>query len=1233
MITIPFEIDASLKGVDPITPIDVHNFNEIECEIISFSVGGFQIEWFFDYEETNAINQGLGLTDITYTDTDDPFLGSKLGTKVNFDPDNPRFFLVAHKYVLGIKASKGDDYKIIKWTLTMNSPPVNGVVQIIPSMGLRDTTTFIIRCENFEDENTNKNDITYNVYFIEDNTNSKVFLTQSFSSNVEVYSNFTVRYYQLDSTYLNIYCEAKDAMGDVATKAGRIKIVNKPNILEYNLNDMLVTFKIEDDLDDLQLLARTEFLKSAGLNALNEKRPESYFTLYTPSLTGEKVEKQDPNCINGYCNGHGTCGLIDISIVCSCNGGFIGTWCQVDKDGYTNLASMYKKVYDKLMTLLETGTVINDNIFNSFYNLFFSAQNFMQDDSFFTGNLMDFKEYLTDKDASLYIFQSQGRVDKLLDMSDFFFQYFYIMENQLKLTNKINKAYEFRNLTLEYTEALPYQSAFIFLIQNFNLDASAIIKNYKKSYEFKSTHFNFFLEKIDETFDEDDFFETKKTLEDEYKPKIKFMKCLRSKRGSFNLFLNYIEFLQNPLSYDQNFYPNLTSPFIQIKLYEPNGKEYVLQNCRDSNKIEVELPFKNYDFMDYINAQKFLFNPENYKLENDPIFKDPVYVMENGTVTDDVVQDRIDKYYRYFNISGLTYLGNEKNLFESQTLLFKNISAAFYLMFETQKLGAFSSMLIPNVMNFKTDGRFFYVLKPEILKDPKNYFSNIGFWLIFILFFLFVVISLISHCLDYQYYADCEQLDFLKKEIIKVHFPYKQIEPGVNDENILNIIPEKNINADVNKRYEIKHMFDGVNFGEGEEEEEESDDDKENEKEIPNLPSETSSSSSGIDDKKNDNNKVENGKRNMDSDNINLDKHVEREEDKSIRMEKDAANPPRKALGDSNTFETEKNNIATNGNLEDGEKNGKNPERVVRYKREPSESHGYGSSNSSDFDLNKRKSDQKYKKNNPIQVNNYFRDVDKTKPNLISIQKFHNQQNENEIDGLPLDIINEDKEKTKALEAYAKLTLTPKHFFYWNLKHRHILTAPFNAATLFNKRWKKLMVLLLQFNIYMLFLSVLLTNDEKYSVSNFFSLFAIAIAITLVSNFMMYFFIIFFKSSTYQRTKLFRIVMDGGDLIVLKAFEEMMAVNDCSAVFGVILFCIFFIANFYITVTFTSVWKKQRGDFIVGFIFCLFDDLVVGEIGIELIIMVFYMFRKDYNCMRNFGECLNRVRSFRAIWP
>jgi hypothetical protein len=455
-----------------------------------------------------------------------------------------------------------------------------------------------------------------------------------------------------------------------------ITIVNKKHSPLYVLKQLVASFYIVDDaLTDIQLLARSEVLMSLGINPYTDRVPSSYFTTYEGSLTGERVLILEPQCVNGYCNDNGDCEVIDVALTCKCTASYIGKQCFLDKNGYADLASYYIKMFLRLQDRINSEP-INDIVFTAFYRLFFAAQNFFQEDSFFETNLIEFKNYL--KLEVNYIVHNEDRVNKIFDLDEFFFNYFYIKETQLKLANKVNENYPFRNKTLTVSEYSSYKTAFQLLFESIDDDTVFLIKNYGKDYDYTSQHFIYHLKKIDETFNDESYFESLKTVYVTYKPIIFFMDCLREKEPTFKYFFSYIEYLVNPLSYDATFYPNVTAPLISIKIYDLNGNPIPIRNCPSDVPIKIHLPFNSYDWMNYINEQKWLFLPENYKLENDPIFRDPILIWENGTISSDTAEQRIEKYYRYYNIVGLVHTPTSMSLYEYTSFIFKNISDTFF---------------------------------------------------------------------------------------------------------------------------------------------------------------------------------------------------------------------------------------------------------------------------------------------------------------------------------------------------------------------------------------------------------------------------------------------------------------------------------------------------------------------------------------------------------------------------
>ena len=1258
-----FDADASLVNVDTLTPIDVNNFNYIEAKIINPTSPEYKTLWLFDAEKTNTINQELGFNDPININSN-PFTGDLTQVKVTL---NTKFFKIKHQYVFGMKIyviNEGVEVPIyVWWTLTMNAPPFGGQLIVMPYLGLYNTTTFIMRCVDFLDENTPAEDIEFDFYYIEVNTNSKIKLTQDFSLVNEVYSNFTVRYYQLDYSNITIYCQARDKFGAISEASNVITIVNKKNSPLYNLKQILSTFYIVDDpLTDIQLLARAEVLMSLGINPYTTNVPEKFFTTYESSLTGEKVEMTDPPCITGYCNDNGECQVIDVAMTCNCKAGYLGKECFLDKDGYTDLSYYYKKLYQRLIDrLTQAGTGINDMVFNAFYKLFFAAQKFFQEESFFQTNMVEFKNYLLEEKD--YITLNEDRINKIFDLNEFFFNYFYIRENKLKLQNKINENFPFRNRTLTVSEYSIYQTAFQKFFSMIDEDTVFLIKNWGEEYVYQTEHFSYYLLRIDQNFDDAGFFDSLKTVWITYKPIVLFMECLREKYDSFDYYFNYVEYAVNPLSYEGQFYPNITSPLISIKIYDNRGNEVPIRNCPSNKMIKIQLPFNSYDWINYINEQKWLFLPENYKIETDPVFRDPILIWDNGSVSDDTVEERILKYYRYYNIVGLVYTPNSLSLYEYTSFLFKNISDTFLLMFETNHFSAFTSMLIPNIMKFVVDGRFYYLPRYEVLLCFDNHIHNPVFYIWASLLGLFILISIFFIFYDYRYFDNLEILDFLKKEIVKVHFPYGQLKFGLNDENVYKLIPkESKLKKGSNRQF--RKMFKDYDLGDIQENNEENNEDEGN----FNNNKETIFNE---EDKK-DNNKlnkkfteIENNysttrnrlttkAENINEENIE-EKKTELRSNRKIKIKtKKKDNPPKKKRYKiSENINTLTDNFSTKSKTQKTQKvNSKESLNQKEEEDQKIEEKGYGQGDAEeDFNENIIEENLDSEKNTPSSnigdkmskftsssknsLKKYYYGKYATKANLVSLQRFHNKAGRTNVDndGIPLDIINEEEEREKALVAFTRLSVSTFVFFSYNLKVRHILVAPFLNLTLFNNRWKKLMVLLTQFYIQQLVISLILTMRDNITASNILGIVVVAIIAAFISDIIVYLFVFLFQSSNYQRKRLYRLVMMGENFTVTKAWNKLKRQMNFKLFIGVIIVFGIWAVNFYLTLIFTSVWKYQRSAWIICFFISLILDLVFGEILIEGFCAFCFSRRTKSELMKIIGEGLNRLRAYRTMWP
>ena len=70
-------------------------------------------------------------------------------------------------------------------------------------------------------------------------------------------------------------------------------------------------------------------------------------------------------------------------------------------------------------------------------------------------------------------------------------------------------------------------------------------------------------------------------------------------------------------------------------------------------------------------------------------------------------------------------------------------------------------------------------------------------------------------------------------------------------------------------------------------------------------------------------------------------------------------------------------------------------------------------------------------------------------------------------------------------------------------------------------------------------ISVILTAKEKILGSTFGKCLALSIFTSILSNIFIYLIAFFFMTSVYQRRRLYQLVMKGGQLIIIKAYNEL----------------------------------------------------------------------------------------------
>ena len=84
---------------------------------------------------------------------------------------------------------------------------------------------------------------------------------------------------------------------------------------------------------------------------------------------------------------------------------------------------------------------------------------------------------------------------------------------------------------------------------------------------------------------------------------------------------------------------------MEIKIYSDDLNELQMNECKDDSSITFYLTLTNPLLTDIINNNKFHFKEGNIFKSDDPIFTEPKYILDDGSISDMTLEERRDKYY------------------------------------------------------------------------------------------------------------------------------------------------------------------------------------------------------------------------------------------------------------------------------------------------------------------------------------------------------------------------------------------------------------------------------------------------------------------------------------------------------------------------------------------------------------------------------------------------------------
>ena len=768
--------------------IDINTFDKLQGIITNYSSRDYTVLWGFEKELTREANNDPSMT----FSPESPFIGDL--TKEEEVLLNKSFFKYATDYIFSITVIAHNVLyydSIVNNThlfhLRTNSYPENGTLNISPKVGLYRTTYFVIKCEGWQDDTSPNNKLQYRFFAQEEFTNNIVLL-RNWSLESEMSSNFSVMYYQQEQSRIKITCEIKDELEANTSISDYITIAKSLSGGIYSLEEAINTYQEIPEEDksyekyDVLLYHRSQFLLSLVSDPYKTVYPTLLQTQYEPTLQGDVILMEDPKCVNEYCNGNGDCTLVDEFIICRCKEGWIGKYCQIDVSVEYNLKNLTNR-YEELIneTLRSAQPPISWYQFMTFYNLFKGAALFYNDTenrNFFT---IYFETFLS---HAMQTFQESiaNNTIEYLDILDSYYSYEIMRMEKRKASLQVGSERKI-NFTKpedikEFGNSFNYLNGNLTNFMKFLANENSVTR---RTITYESENYYLAVIPLNPSFDDQTFFKERKK---KYKTYVDFMSCLnyveidKLSNQYYQGYLVYIEYNYFPFSYNATLMENNVSPLIELNLLDSTtGKFIAISGCNGQNRIIIHMPFYSFRFLDELNSQKPLYDPHIYKSPDDPIFSDPVYIEENGFISDDTIEQRIEKYSRRYNISPNYYDENAYD-FSLKGVDYINFTGdTNFIEFSSTHLCRFSNFIIKNNATYHPNGRFYYLLRPRIIKYLPNFINSLGSLVLIVAFCIYLFLTIIFLCYDSRLQEKEILLNSIKEEIIKNFYPYaKNIE-------------------------------------------------------------------------------------------------------------------------------------------------------------------------------------------------------------------------------------------------------------------------------------------------------------------------------------------------------------------------------------------------------------------------------------------------------------------------
>ena len=575
---------------------------------------------------------------------------------------------------------------------------------------------------------------------------------------------------------------------------------------EIDQNDILDRLSKDDSTYTVSdLVSKVDNIFNMAVGEVNITEEKIIISNFSYDENGT-ISSKDPVFSDSYCSNKGQAKLVLTTVACYCLGDSFGKYCHLKGSDYTALETMYELFFNKAQKtyVKYVSESMNENseeeyaFLSSLNNLILGNQLYAKDGSFITE-----VTYWLEKD----VIKNVDHCDlKYIEMIDNIFSTLILLTNTYKAGLISNHKGTDRDADLNLGQEEEIDGNILLIKKHLEyLTKLCFSDTVDGLWSYYSPNIKVDLLKIPKNGDIDIDEKIKSLKIGNHEPYVQFGSCLNSIKSIDNsqyINIQIITWIYSPWYHHHILNYNYSSNYIEVKVYSDNLNELKLNECKDDSSISFYLTLTNPFMTDIINNNKFHFKEGNIYKSDDPIFTEPKYILEDGSVSTMSLQERRDTYYFRYLLVFKTYDEGNRELVTND-VSYNNLEDDSYLKCSSKHLSDFMLNYEYNPEPNIILGRFYFLKHFKLFTNSKNLSGNYGFYsIILVIALYFINFFIVKMCLlikkkrlGNKNYLVIE--DFLMDYV----YPYGNIEGDffVNKENMNKIY---NNNLDLKKEKE-----------------------------------------------------------------------------------------------------------------------------------------------------------------------------------------------------------------------------------------------------------------------------------------------------------------------------------------------------------------------------------------------------------------------------------------------